>query len=173
MVAPTSCAQAAVRIMHRRGAEPARTYLAESVVGEWANHANASMASNARAVLAGFDWYIEHAETDGRSMAALDRSIAVTLDAGGIMVRLDVVLEDGDGLGARVILWDAPHLDEAAARTSVYPFAVALATLFPGQRYTSIGVWQARRQELVEVPHAEALAQRAAANTVLEAITGS
>lgn len=67
--------------------------------------------------------------------------------------------------------WDAPHLDRVSATTGAYPFAVALTTLFPDERYASVGIWQARRQELVEVSHAKALAQRAAANAVLEGMT--
>lgn len=90
--------------MHRRGAVAGREYLAESVVGRWANHQNPSMASNARAVLAGFDWYIGESERDGRQMWALDRSVAVVVGSRPLMVRLDVVLRDDDGLSARVIL---------------------------------------------------------------------
>ncbi|MBN1609250.1 MAG: hypothetical protein JW940_21650 [Polyangiaceae bacterium] len=167
MVAPTTIARSAVRQLHTSGAETARSYLQGSKVGEWTGHTNKSMASGANAVVDGFDWYISHDESDGRRMAALDESAVVELPAGAVRVRLDVVLEDEDDLAGRVVLWDGLQIDAASAPVIACVFAHALETLYPRRSFTTIGVWQARRQQLIEVSHADALAQTAAASARL------
>src|SRR4051794_9770217 len=73
MTVPTTCARAAVRQLHAHGAAAARAYLAQSRVGQWANHANPSMSSNNQNVLDGFDWYIAEDAGDGRPMKAIDQ----------------------------------------------------------------------------------------------------
>jgi hypothetical protein len=65
MVAPTTIARAAVRQLHTGDSESAKRYLAESKVGQWTAHDNASMASGARAVVEGFDWCVAQDAADG------------------------------------------------------------------------------------------------------------
>jgi hypothetical protein len=115
MTVPTTCARAAVRMLHTTGATSAKLYLGDSKVGDWTSHSNASMASGAQAVVAGLDWYARMDAADGRSMTALDQRAIIRLPNGTISARVDVVLEDGDDLAGRVILWDGPdfHIDSA------------------------------------------------------------
>lgn len=114
MVAPTTIARAAVRLLHTSDAASAKLYLAESKVGQWTSHDNASMASGARAVVDGFDWYVHQDAADGRLVSALDVATTVALPAGSLDARLDVVLYDGTDLAGRVVLWDVPAAAEAA-----------------------------------------------------------
>jgi hypothetical protein len=167
MTVPVTCARAAVRMLHRSGASPAKTYLANSKVGEWTGHSHPSLASSASNVVAGFDWYAGRDSADGRPMRALDNEALITLPAGPLSVRLDVVLNDGSNVAARVVLWDGPDFAESEAPVIACAFAHALEVLYPGRSFTTVGVWQARRQRLVEVPHASALAATAAASTIL------
>jgi hypothetical protein len=169
MTAPTACARAAVRLLHSQGdAAAAKLYLGQSKVGEWTNHTNASMASGARAVVDGFDWYVAQDAADGRSMETLDAKSLVVMPAGPVEARLDVVLEDGDELAGRVVLWDGPNFSVDMPPVMAYPFARALQNLYPGRTFTTVGIWQGRRQRLVEVPFPEAIARAAAANGILE-----
>jgi len=167
MVAPTTIARAAVRLLHTSDAESAKLYLAESKIGQWTSHDNPSMASGARAVVDGFDWYIHQDAADGRRVRALDATTTVTLPAGSLDARLDVVLDDGTDLAGRVILWDGPDFDPSIAPVMACAFAHALQTLYSTRTFTTVGVWQARRQRLVEVTHAEALAETATASGIL------
>jgi hypothetical protein len=167
MTVPTTCARAAVRMLHNAGAEAAKTYLANSKVGEWTGHSHRSLASSASAVVDGFDWYAGRNAADGRAMRALDNEALITLPAGQVSVRLDVVLNDGSDVAGRVVLWDAPDFTEGEAPVIACAFAHALQVLYPGRSFTTVGVWQARRQRLVEVLHATALAATAAASTIL------
>jgi hypothetical protein len=133
MVVPTTNARAAVRMLHTSNAAAAKRYLAGSKVGSWTSHANARMASGARAVVDGFDWYVKSDAADGRMFKDLDKETVVVLPAGSISARLDVVLEDGDDLsvagrqfwlgpawaGQTVCFWasvDVIHLSIAGAR---------------------------------------------------------
>jgi hypothetical protein len=167
MVAPTTCARAAVRTLHSTGATPAQLYLANSKVGQWTGHSNRSMASGAQAVIDGFDWYAENDAADGRLMKALDRETPVSLPAGTVDARLDVVLDDGTDIAGRVVLWDGPDFTEGDAPVMACAFAHALQALYPRASFSTVGVWQARRQRLVEVPFAAAIAQTAAASAIL------
>ena len=167
MTVPTTCARAAVRMLHNEGAAPAKLYLAQSKVGEWTGHSNASMASGARAVIDGFDWYVKRDAADGRPMMVLDAKTSVSLPAGTVSARLDAVLNDGTSLAGRVVLWDGPDFDESVAPVMACAFAHALQALYPSRSFTTVGVWQARRQRLTEVPHASALVETAAASAIL------
>jgi hypothetical protein len=167
MSVPTTCARAAVRTLHRNGPATAKVYLNQSRVGEWAGHTNPSMASNNQNVLDGFDWYIAEDAADGRTMKSLDADAVVSLQGADVNARIDVVLDDGQDLAGRVILWDAPDFDLAKGPVMACAFAHALQFLYPGRNFTTVGIWQARRQRLVEVPHAAALAQTAAAHAIL------
>jgi hypothetical protein len=167
MTVPTTCARAAVRLLHTTGAAAAKAYLAGSKVGLWAGHNNPSMASNNQNVLDGFDWYAAEDANDGRPMTALDARRVVSLQGIDVYARLDVVIQDGTDLAGRVVLWDAPDFDPAGAPVMACAFAHALQTLYPGRGFTTVGIWQARRQRLVEVPHAVALGQTAAAHAIL------
>lgn len=167
MVAPTTCARGAVRLLHTEGAIVARTYLAQSKVGEWTGHGNRSMASGANAVIDGFNWYIANDAADGRAFRALDQEADISLPTGPVTARLDVVLDDGTDVAGRVVLWDGPDFDDAIAPVMAYPFADALQQLFPATTVTTIGIWQARRQRRAEIPYAAAIAQAAAADAIL------
>lgn len=167
MTVPTTCARAAVRMLHQSNAAAAKLYLGQSKVGEWVGHTNASMASGAANVIDGFDWYVDQDAADGRPMRSLDQSSVVTLQGNAVNARLDVVLDDGADLAARIILWDGPNFDPGIAPVMASAFAHALQALYPGRNFTTVGIWQARRQRLVEVPHATALAKAVDAGTVL------
>lgn len=125
------------------------------------------MASGANAVVDGLDWYIARDAEDGRGVAHLDESVVVTFPEAPVMARLDVVLHDGNDLAGRVVLWDGPQLDETTAPVMACAFAHAMTSLYPGRDFTTVGIWQARRQRLVEVPFAEAMAQTPAARARL------
>jgi hypothetical protein len=146
---------------------PAKKYLDGSKVGQWLGHSNPSMASGARAVIDGFDWYAAEDARDGRQMREVDDATVVTLPAGPLEARLDVTLEDSGGVAGRVVLWDGPDFAVADAPMMACAFALALQKLYPKETVTTIGIWQARRQRLVEVPHADAVAQTAAASAIL------
>lgn len=167
MTVPVTCARAAVRLLHTGGAAPAKTYLEQSKVGEWTAHSNASMASGARAVVDGLDWYANQDAADGRPMRFLDARTIVSLPAGSVSARLDVVLDDGADLAGRVVLWDGPDFDPGVAPVMASAFALALQGLYPSRSFTSVGIWQARRQRLAEVSYAAALEKTAAASAIL------
>lgn len=170
MTVPTTCARAAVRMLHASDATSAKLYLGNSKVGEWTGHTNASMASGAQAVIDGFDWYAARDVADGRPMKLLDASTTVSLPAGSLRARLDVVLDDGADLAGRVVLWDGPDFDPTVAPVMACAFAHALQALYPDRAFTTVGIWQARRQRLVEVPHADALAETSTASGILATI---
>jgi hypothetical protein len=170
MTVPTTCARAAVRMLHTTGATPAKLYLGNSKVGAWTGHSNASMASGAQAVVAGLDWYARMDAADGRPMTALDQRTIIRLPSGTISARIDVVLEDGNDLAGRVVLWDGPDFRVDSAPTIACAFAHAMSAAYVGRHITTIGVWQARRQRAVEVPHADAIAATATASAVLAAM---
>ena len=168
MVVPTTCARAAVRLLHNTGPDQAKSYLAASKVGEWTGHAHPSLASSATAVVNGFDWYAGRDAADGRATSTLDPAVLVNLPGGQIKVRLDVVLADGEDLAARAVLSELlPTLNEATAPVMACAFAHALEALYPGRTFTTVGVWQARRQQFVEVSFHAAIAQTAAASAIL------
>jgi hypothetical protein len=100
-------------------------------------------------------------------MKVLDAQTVISLPAGSVSARLDVVLDDGTDLAGRVVLWDGPDFDPGVAPVMASAFALALQDLYPSRAFTSIGIWQARRQRLVEVPHAAALEKTAAASAIL------
>ena len=156
-----------MRLLHTEGADVARTYLAQSKVGEWISHENRSMASGANAVIDGFNWYIKNDAADGRTLRALDQETGISLPSGPVVARLDVVLDDGTDIAGRVVLWDGPDFDDASAPVMAYSFAAALQQLYPTKVVTTIGIWQARRQRLAEIPYAIAIAQAAAADAIL------
>jgi hypothetical protein len=160
-------AQAAIRTFHTHGAVTARSFLAGSKVGGWSNHERQSMATNNQRVLDGLDWYIQEDAADGRPMNELDQSVVVNLNGTGVTTRLDVVLDDGADLAARIVFWDGPDFDANLAPTIACVFAHALVGLYPGRDFTTVGIWQARRQYKEEVPHAAALARTTAAHNVL------
>ena len=172
MVAPTTCARAAVRRFHEIGSAEARDYLTQSVVGRWLDHDNPSMASNARAVLAGFDWYVVTALADGRPTSALNATSRIVLGSGHLDVRLDLVIEDDGAVAGRGIFWDGPMFDPGSAAVSAYAFAAALEALYPDRTFASIGIWQARRQQRFEIAFSDALAQRAAVTALYERLVG-
>lgn len=167
MTVPTTCARAAVRMLHTTGATPAKLYLGQSKVGHWTGHSNRSMASGSQAVIDGFDWYAREDASDGRPMTALDAKQVVSLQGTAVSARLDVVLDDGPDLAARIVLWDGPDFDPAAAPVMACAFAHALQGLYPARAFTTVGIWQARRQRLVEVPHSAALAATTSASATL------
>lgn len=167
MTVPTTCARAAVRLLHNDSAAAARLYLVQSKVGQWMGHTNASMASGARNVLDGLDWYIAQDAADGRAVRSLDERAVVTLQGNSVSAKLDVVLDDGPDLAGRVVLWDGPDFKPNDAPVMACAFAHALQTLYPGRNFTTVGIWQARRQRSIEVPHSAALAQTAAAAAIL------
>lgn len=156
---PVTVARKAVSLYHREGAVVARRYLRSSRVGQWANHTNPSMATSNSNVLAGFDAYAAADAADGRPAVGLGPTAVLAWPAGSLKVRLDVILADGEGLAARVILWDGPDLTEAQAPLIAAPYAVALGQLYPEASLGAVGVWQARRQTYVEVSIANALRQ--------------
>ncbi len=125
------------------------------------------MASGANAVVDGFDWYVAQDAADGRPIRALDAEALVSLPAGPVSARLDVVLDDGADIAGRVVLWDGPDFDPSVAPVMACAFAHALRALYQGRGFTTVGVWQARRQRLAEVPYAAALAQTTAASAIL------
>jgi hypothetical protein len=170
MTVPTTCARAAVRMLHASDATSAKLYLGDSKVGEWTGHTNASMASGAQAVIDGFDWYVDRDAADGRPMKFLDASTTVSLPGGSLTARVDVVLDDGADLAGRVVLWDGPDFDPAVAPVMACAFAHALQALYPSRSFSTVGVWQARRQRLAEVSHAEAVAETATASGILATI---
>jgi hypothetical protein len=170
MTVPTTCARAAVRLLHTSSPAAAKLYLGQSKVGQWAAHTNASMASGSQNVLDGFDWYVAQNAADGRQMKFLDQGAVVTLQGNDVNTRLDVVLDDGADIAGRVILWDGPNFDPAIAPVMACAFAHALHALYPARNVTTIGIWQARRQRHVEVPYPSALAQTAAASAILAAM---
>jgi hypothetical protein len=170
MTAPTTCARAAVRKLHTEDAASAKAYLAQSKVGEWVGHTNQSMASGARAVVDGFDWYVSRDAGDGRPLKALDREADVSFLSGSVTAKLDVILKDGANVAGRVVLWDGPDFQDDVAPVMACAFAHALHALYPTETITTIGVWQARRQRLVEVPYSAAIAQTAAASAILARI---
>lgn len=152
LTVPVTVARKAVSIYHEEGATAARIYLRSSKVGEWANHTNPSMATSNSNVLSGFDAYVVADTADGRAANGLARSTVLAWPAGPLMVRLDVILGDGNGLAARALFWDGPDLTESQAPLIAAPYAVALGQLHPEALLTSVGVWQARRQTHIEVP---------------------
>lgn len=160
---PVTVARKAVNLYHQGGAVEARSYLRASKVGQWSNHTNPSMATSNGNVLSGFDAYIAADRADGRPVAALAQHTVLIWPAGPLKVRLDVVLADGDGLGARTVFWDGPALDEGQALLVAVPYAFALRQLHPSRTLTTIEVWQARRQTYFEVPISGALRQVRAA----------
>jgi hypothetical protein len=145
-------------------------YLRQSKVGDWANHPHTSTATNNQRVLDGFGWYVQADAAHGRPVKGLDETAIVTLGGIDVETRIDVVLDDGNDLAGRVVLWDGPEFDPTKAETIACPFAYALQALYPGRGYTTIGVWQARRQYAVEVPHAAAMAATPAAIRILAAM---
>jgi hypothetical protein len=168
MVAPTTCARAAVRMFHTTNAISAKTYLAQSVVGEWTSHPRQSMATNAQRVVDGLDWYIAEDQRDGRPMQAIDETTVVNLPVGGpLQVRLDVVLADGAGVAGRAVFWDGAEFDQTQASVMACAFALGLQQLHPKSTVTTIGIWQARRQYFVEVPYAQAISRSTDAGNVL------
>jgi hypothetical protein len=128
------------------------------------------MATSNSRVLDGFDWYVQEHAADGRPVKDLDRSAVVDLQGIDVDARIDVVLEDGTGVAGRIVFWDGPDFDAALAPTIACVFAHALQALYPGQTYTTIGIWQARRQYREEVPFASAMGRSAAAHKVLAAM---
>jgi hypothetical protein len=148
MVQPTICGQAAVRLLHTTGSVAATQYLANSNVGTWTHHSYASLASNAQAVIDGFAWYVQCDAADGRPMLALDRHAVITQLGRPVDARLDVVLTDGPDLAARIVMWDGPDFDPIVAPVIACSFALALAASYPGRSFTTIGVWQARADNL-------------------------
>lgn len=170
MIVPTTVARTAVRLLHTSDASSAKLYLANSKVGEWTSHDHPSMASGARAVVDGFDWYAAQDAADGRSVRALDAATTITLPAGSLDARIDVVLDDGTDLAGRIVLWDGPDYDVSIVPVMACAFAHALQALYPTRSFSTVGVWQARRQRLTEVPHAEALAETATASGILATI---
>ena len=167
MTVPTTCARAAVRMLHTNGAAQAKLYLGQSKVGQWTGHTSPSMANGAQAVIDGLDWYDREDSSDGRPMKALDVKQVVSLQGNPVSVRLDVVLDDGPDLASRIVLWDGPDFDPSAAPVIACAFAHALQALYPGRAFTTVGVWQARRQRRVEVPHSAALAATSTASATL------
>jgi len=121
------------------------------------------MATSNSNVLSGFDAYVVSDVADGRPAKGLAQTTVLAWPAGPLMVRLDVILGDGNGLAARVLFWDGPDLVEGQAPLIAAPYAAALEQLHPEAMLTSIGVWQARRQTHVEVPIGSALGEVRAA----------
>lgn len=160
---PVTVARKAVNLYHQSGAATARSYLRASKVGQWSNHTNPSMATSNSNVLSGFEAYIAADRADGRHVVGLAQYTVLTWPAGPLKVRLDMILGDGDDLGARTVLWDGPDLEEAQALLIAAPYASALRQLQPERTLTTIGVWQARRQSYFEVPISGALGQMKAA----------
>jgi hypothetical protein len=148
-----------VALYHENGVSAARNYLRSSKVGQWANHANASMATSNSNVLSGFEAYVAADMADGREIKGLARSTVLGWPAGPLAVRVDVILADGNGRAARVLFWDGPELAESQAPLIAAPYAAALEQLYPEASVTSIGIWQARRQAYFEVPVGNALRQ--------------
>jgi hypothetical protein len=157
-------------MLHNTNAAVATQYLAQSKVGEWANHNNNSMATSNSRVLQGFAWYIHEDAGDGRPMLDLDSSAVVSLGGIDVDARIDVVLEDGNDVAARIVLWDGPDFDANSAPIVACVFAHALVALYPGRNFTTVGIWQARRQYKAEVPHATAIARTTAAHKILAAM---
>jgi hypothetical protein len=121
------------------------------------------MATSNSNVLSGFDAYVTADAADGRPAKGLARRAVLAWPAGPLMVRLDVVLGDGNGLAARALFWDGPNLTESQAPLIAAPYAAALEQLHPEASLTSIGVWQARRQTHIEVPIKSAMREVRAA----------
>jgi hypothetical protein len=117
------------------------------------------MATSNSNVLSGFDAYVVADRADGRTATELAPTTALVWPAGPLMVRIDVILSDGDGLAARAVLWDGPDLTEAQAPLIAAPYAAALQQLHPEASLTTIGVWQARRQSRFEVSFESAITQ--------------
>jgi hypothetical protein len=168
LMLPTVLARTAVRTFHKQGATVAKAYLANSKVGEWANHPKASMATNNTRILDGFDWYVQEDMAHGRSMKGIDETAIVTIQGIDVETQIHVVLDEGNGsVGGRVVLWDGPDFDATSAPTIACVYAHALHKVYPSATYTTIGVWQGRRQYRIEVPHATAIAKTATAAQIL------
>jgi hypothetical protein len=159
LTVPVTVARKAITLYHEEGDSAARGYLGSSKVGIWANHTNSSMATSNSNVLSGFDAYVVADRADGRTATELAPTTALVWPAGPLMVRIDVILSDGDGLAARAVLWDGPDLTEAQAPLIAAPYAAALQQLHPEASLTTIGVWQARRQSRFEVSFESAITQ--------------
>lgn len=160
---PVTVARKAVNLYHGRGAATARGYLRSSKVGQWANHTNSSMATSNSNVLSGFEAYVAADAANGKPVLQLAQNAVLAWPAGPLKVRLDVILDDGEGCAARAVFWDGPDLTEAQAPLIAAPYAAALAQLRPEGILTSIEVWQARRQTYIEVPAGGALGEVRAA----------
>jgi hypothetical protein len=163
MTVPVTVARKAVSIYHEEGPAAARAYLRASKVGVWANHTNPSMATSNSNVLSGFEAYVASDSADGRPARGLALRTVLDWPAGPLLVRIDVVLGDGNGLAARALFWDGPDLTEAQAPLIAAPYAAALEQLHPEASLTAIGVWQARRQTHIEVPVESAMGEVRAA----------
>jgi hypothetical protein len=152
LTVPVNVARETVTIYHEEGEEKAREYLDSSVVARWANHSNPSMATSNSNVLSGFDAYIEADRRDGREV--IDLAIEPTLHwpAGPLLVRIDVVLADGEDLAARVLFWDGLEIDREDAELIAAPYAAVMEQQYPERTITAVGVWQARYQSYYEVP---------------------
>jgi hypothetical protein len=166
LVKPTTVARAAVGVYHRQGAASARRYL-HGKMKAWLNHANPSMAGNARNTVDGLDYYIASDGEDGRPMLELARKTVVVLPSGSIDVRIDVFLGDASGVAGRVVLWDGPDFHPDVAPVMAAAYAKALLSLYPERAATTLGIWQARRGRVAEVDVSAALAQLPAADAVL------
>jgi hypothetical protein len=121
------------------------------------------MATSNSNVLSGFEAYVANDSADGRPARGLALRTVLDWPAGPLLVRIDVVLHDGNGLAARALFWDGPDLSEAQAPLIAAPYAAALEQLHPEASLTAIGVWQARRQTHIEVPVENALGEVRAA----------
>lgn len=103
-------------------------------------------------------WYVAQDVADGRPVHSVGEETVIEVEEHLVPLRLDVVLRDGEQLAARLILWDGPDFEDADAPLIACPFALALEATYPGETFTTVGVWQARRQHRVEVEFAAAAA---------------
>ncbi len=130
------------------------------------------MATANSNLLRGFQWYVRQDGADGRAVRTLGHKAIVDVGGGELRATVDVVLDDGEGIAGRAVLWDGPDFADEDAPLIAYPFAAALQASFAGRTLTTIGVWQGRRQHAVEVSAFEALGRKADADRLFDSLWG-
>lgn len=118
--------------------------------------------------MAGFSWYVTQDASDGRPHVSLGEETIAKIGDHFLPVRLDVVLQDDADVAARIVLRDGPDFLDADAPLIACPFALGLEVLYPDATFSTVGIWQTRRQHLVEVVHADAVTRTSDLLSVLD-----
>jgi hypothetical protein len=86
-------------------------------------------------------------------------------------VCIDVVLEDGNGITDRVVMWDDPDFESDDASLIAAVYSQGLRQCYPSRDITSIEVWQGRRQTRETVSFQEAQAELGRADAIRQGLT--